>query len=190
MVLNQTNQRPISEKKGAGMAENSERGRYLYIMRHGAADSDCGVLNDFNRPLSQKGIRETIRLIELMQQKKLRKPDCILCSTALRARQTTELLRRLFPEALVLYREGLYLAPVFRIISALNEMDNIFETVMVVGHHPGLEQAISYLTESVDQPVLQPSDCAVVRLPYPCAWRSLLPGVGQMHLFLNQEALK
>ncbi len=172
------------------MGETSAGGRYLYIMRHGAAETDSGVLNDFNRPLSHRGVQETIRLIELMQQKKLRVPDCVLCSTALRARQTVELVRRLFPEAPILYRDALYLAPVFRLLNTLNELDSIFETVMIVGHHPGLEQTIAYLAEPRESPVLKPSDCVVMHLPYAGGWHSLSPGTGELRLFLNQAGLK
>ncbi len=170
--------------------QSREKGRHLYLMRHGAAVQDGRQISDFNRPLSPHGVQETVRMIELFHQKKVPVPDCILCSTALRTRQTAELVRQLFCDTPVLYREALYLAPAFRLMETLRTLDDIFGTVMVIGHHPGLEQTIAYLAEPKEVPVLQPSNCVGIDLPFENDWHSLAPGFGTLSFFWEPGTLK
>ncbi|MBQ7412790.1 MAG: histidine phosphatase family protein [Alphaproteobacteria bacterium] len=153
-------------------------GRFLYLMRHGRAKPGRGT-DDFTRPLSTIGIQAVQWQRDRFKEPSGIRPDCILCSTAKRARETADILKGLFIGTPVFYRESLYLAPAFRIIGVLNEMDEVFRRILVIGHHPGLEQTIGLLTRPENRQNLTPGDCAVLYLNS-LDWRSLEPGCGRI----------
>lgn len=166
---------------------NENAGRCLYLMRSGAILKNSGVLYDYNKPLSRKGINQVLLQLERFRESENVRPDCILCSTALRARQTVELLEDLFSGIFVFYRDALYLAPAFRMMETLSELDIIFRRVMIVGHNPGLEHVMAYLADpGVKQP-LNPADCAVIQMPPDDDWHHLRPGLGQISHFFASE---
>lgn len=56
-------------------------------MRHGEAVATAKTVKDFDRPLSEKGLLEAKEIGEILIQKNFR-PSTVLCSPALRTRQT------------------------------------------------------------------------------------------------------
>src|SRR6266550_5763363 len=63
----------------------------LFLLRHAKAVSSSAGLRDFDRSLSDQGREQAERLGKYLQQQNIG-PDLVLCSTALRARETTELV--------------------------------------------------------------------------------------------------
>jgi phosphohistidine phosphatase len=73
-------------------------------------------------------------------------PDAILCSTAKRARQTIKKLLLTCPfEGEISYKRSLYHGSTDEFIEELRNMNEEFETVMIVGHNPGMEYSIEDL---------------------------------------------
>ena len=157
--------------------------RYLYLMRHGLARSK-GLTDDFQKPLSAIGKKDVRAQMEKFRQTDGIRPDCILCSTAVRAQQTVELLSELFVGTPVFFRESLYLAPAFRVLELIRETDTLFHRIMIVGHNPGLEQLIPILTTPLTRPTLQPADCASLLTDTP-DWKSLTTGRATLDRFFQ-----
>jgi len=68
-------------------------------------------------------------------------PDLVLVSTAQRTRETWELINLMFAEApTVRYDDKLYLADADDILKRIAKAPAAAETVMVVGHNPGLQE--------------------------------------------------
>jgi phosphohistidine phosphatase len=63
----------------------------VYIFRHARADFGS---KDEDPPISEKGIAETARVVDLASQKFGFKPTTLACSPLLRAKQTAELARK------------------------------------------------------------------------------------------------
>ncbi|HQQ12358.1 MAG TPA: histidine phosphatase family protein, partial [Bacteroidales bacterium] len=59
----------------------------LYIVRHAKSSWDFPEVSDHDRPLLEKGKKRTRKIIDFLQKKKV-KPDLIISSSALRARET------------------------------------------------------------------------------------------------------
>lgn len=119
----------------------------LFVLRHGHAASESEVTSDHERELTPRGVGEVQRSVARLLAQGAR-PDLLLSSTALRARQSAELCARAFtasPEVQLL--EQLYLAPPPSYLTALAERGGQRASVMVVGHNPGLEALIYVLTE-------------------------------------------
>lgn len=110
--------------------------RTLYLLRH--AKSDWGeALNDFDRPLAPRGVRDAGRMAHHFQKQQIR-PDVVLCSTARRARETLALLGVTDRDGDVRFVDELYGAEPTDVLAVVRKMPNHAKSVMVVGHNPTL----------------------------------------------------
>lgn len=113
----------------------------LVLMRHAEAEHTWGV-TDHDRPLTRDGAAEAGAAGSwLLANDHL--PDMILCSSALRARQTCtwvcNALGELAPTARL--DESLYAAEDARILAVLNHVPDTVEALLLIGHLPGLRDA-------------------------------------------------
>jgi phosphohistidine phosphatase len=133
--------------------------RTLYILRHAKAENDDGR-GDEARPLTPRGMRAAERVGELMSD---RLPELILCSTALRTRQTVlQLLKRASYFGKVEYLSSLYLASPLSCLGALREYGGSVQRLLLVGHNPGLEELVTELTgEHVALPTAALAECSL-----------------------------
>lgn len=119
----------------------------LHLLRHAKSSWDDDA-DDHQRPLNRRG-REAARLIGESMPKTIGELDLVLCSTALRARETAELALEGFKPApkKILYEDGLYLATAEALLHRLQQLDEACGAVMVVGHNPGLHQLATALAD-------------------------------------------
>src|SRR5205085_9498041 len=81
----------------------------LHLLRHAKSSRDEGI-DDNERPLSRRG-RDAARRIGETLPAGIGKVDLVLCSSALRTRETAELALAGFkPPPRILYEDALYLA--------------------------------------------------------------------------------
>lgn len=119
----------------------------LILLRHGDAERDSESGDDFDRPLSDRGRKESARMGETLAEMGLI-PDLALASAALRTRETWSALSASFPDAQAEFEDELYLAEPERIRQAVVEARGRCRTLMVVGHNPGLQDlALALLIE-------------------------------------------
>ena len=120
----------------------------LYCLRHGvAADPDAeGFLNDAERALTAEGKRKMRAVAKGMKAMGLLF-DVILSSPCVRAWQTAEIVAdALDARNRLMIEKGL--APEGgskRVVASLNSLDPRPQTVLMVGHEPGLSQLVSLL---------------------------------------------
>lgn len=118
----------------------------LYILRHAKSSWNYADLSDFERPLNERGIKTAPFMGELMAKKNFQ-PELILSSPAARAKQTALLVRKAGRmKAEVEYDERIYEASPLRLMEIVSEIENEIESVLVVGHNPGLEGLVKFLT--------------------------------------------
>ena len=111
----------------------------LHLLRHAKSDRDSAI-EDHERPLSRRG-REMARLVGDSLPAALGVLDLVLCSPALRTRQTAELVLAGFgPSPRVLYEDGLFLAGAAALLRRLRRLDLGSAAVLVIGHNPGLHE--------------------------------------------------
>jgi phosphohistidine phosphatase len=142
----------------------------LLVLRHAKSSWDDPALDDHERPLNQRGRRDAPRMGELVREFGLT-PDVVLSSDAVRARLTAEAVAEAARYAgEIRLHPHLYLAGPAEILSLLPAVPENAETVMIVGHNPGLEQLVEQLTgERQDLPT---AALAQIRLPLH-QWRDL-----------------
>lgn len=118
----------------------------LYLLRHAESGWGDPGLRDFDRPLNGRG-REAAPLVgEFIRERGLR-VDLIVSSPAARARQTAALVKesaRLPAEPL--FDERVYEADAARLLEVVTRAAESAEALMLVGHNPGLEGLLTFLT--------------------------------------------
>lgn len=111
----------------------------LHLLRHAKSSWDDDS-EDHERPLTRRG-REAARLVGETLPRAVGAVDLVLCSTALRARQTAELaLARFAPAPRILYEDALYLAAAGKLLQRLRRLDESIGAVLLIGHNPGLHE--------------------------------------------------
>ncbi|HYA44892.1 MAG TPA: histidine phosphatase family protein, partial [Acidimicrobiales bacterium] len=110
--------------------------RRLYLLRHAKSSWGEPNLEDRARPLAPRGLKAAKDVGDHMRKGTIA-PALVLCSTALRARQTLEALR-LPGEAS--YEDSLYGASAADLMARLRRLPATLGSVMLVGHNPGLQE--------------------------------------------------
>ena len=111
----------------------------LHLLRHAKARrDDAGA--DQERRLSRSG-RDDARRVSESLPAALGRVDLVLCSSALRTRETAELaLAGFAPRPPILFEDGLYLAGPAALLKRLTGLGETDGAVLVVGHNPGLHE--------------------------------------------------
>ena len=118
----------------------------LYLLRHAKSSWDDESQPDFERPLSNRGRKAAAHIGEFMQEKRI-DFDLVLVSTAVRTRETIELIKeRAKFRGEVRYDERIYEATVSQLLDVIAQVDSDRESVLLVGHNPGIEGLLTLLT--------------------------------------------
>ena len=123
--------------------------RELFILRHAKSDVDSGAKADSERPLNKRGRKDAPRIGEWMREHYLY-PGFVLCSTAVRARETlAAVAEELELQAeRIQFIDTLYLANLSTLLKILRDVPAEHDSVMLVGHNPGLDELVSYLSKT------------------------------------------
>ena len=144
--------------------------KQLLILRHAKSSWKEPGMADHARPLNQRGLRDAPRMGQLLQQESLI-PDQIFCSTAKRARATADLIAKHSGFlGQIDFSGSLYLAGPEVYVDQLRLVEDSCQRVMVIGHNPGLETLLAYLTGQEKR--MPTAALAQVALPLEC-WREM-----------------
>ncbi|MGO4383351.1 SixA phosphatase family protein [Specibacter sp. RAF43] len=131
---------------------NEHHVKRLVLMRHAKAAWPVGVA-DHERPLAQRGHTEAPLAGKWLVENNIL-PDFILCSSALRTRQTcTWVCQQLGDKAPTpKLEDGLYAAGPGQILSVINHVPETVTTLMVISHMPGVQDvALRLASRDSDQ---------------------------------------
>jgi phosphohistidine phosphatase len=120
----------------------------LHLMRHAKSSWDDESLPDRERPLAPRGKRASKRMARHIADAGLG-IELVVCSPARRARQTLDpLLELLDPELRMEPR--VYGAGVAELLELARELPEDLDSVLFVGHNPGLHEFARRLAEEGD----------------------------------------
>ena len=157
--------------------------RHLLVLRHAKSEWGPHGLPDHERPLAARGTRAAPQIAAWIDEQGYR-PDLVLCSTAVRTRQTLELLGSAVEESTVEIEHDLYLAGWPQLLDRLRQLGTRFERVLLVGHNPGLQQLVCALARqgsTRERAERKFPTAALAVLALPCAsWNELSPGNGEL----------
>ena len=121
--------------------------KQIFILRHAKSSWDNSNLSDFERPLADRGIRDTKKLSNFLKENEFR-VDKVLCSKATRAKDTFDLIADGFNFQInkATYSDQLYFGDTTNIINDLKKLDERFKNILIVGHNPTLHSLVESLT--------------------------------------------
>jgi len=111
--------------------------KILHIVRHGKALQDYHSLQDYDRPLIEKGIINNISIAKQLHEQFVT-PGLIISSFAARALHTAHIFAKVmnYSHERVQVNEKLYMGGENEIYSILEILPDELESVMIVGHNP------------------------------------------------------
>ena len=123
------------------------REHQLIIMRHAKSDWSEENRPDLDRPLTARG-EKTAKLMGKWLKHNQYRIDRIICSPALRAKQTCQLVAEELgiSQNNVLWETEIYDAPLNNLLSIVNQYSKGAHTLFIIGHNPGLDQLLCYLS--------------------------------------------
>lgn len=167
--------------------------RRLMLLRHAKAVPQ-GEMADEERPLAERGHKDMAAIAAFVASKPLL-PPLALVSTAIRTRQTWDLLRPAFPQPPKLRLEPrLYATSAERILYLVGETDANAESLLLVGHNPAFEDLARHLVGSGETDALirfggsmPTASLAVIDLPG--GWSTIAPLSGRLEMFVTPKSL-
>jgi phosphohistidine phosphatase len=155
--------------------------RRLVVLRHAKSARPEGV-PDRLRPLADRGRRDAPAAGRALAESDCL-PDLAVCSTAVRARQTWELASGQWgTPPPVRYDGRVYAADVPDLLAVVHEVPAEVETLLLVGHNPGLEELVLDLAGDGLGDTLEqvrekfPTSAIAVLAWHGTRWASLAPG--------------
>ncbi|SDD58706.1 phosphohistidine phosphatase [Algoriphagus faecimaris] len=111
----------------------------IILVRHAKSSWEKPFLRDHDRPLAERGIKAAPEMGKRLKSRNI-EPDLILSSTAERAKSTAQLISKELQQsdALVRLDKNLYHASPPTLLSIIRKLPESLETVLLVGHNPGL----------------------------------------------------
>lgn len=117
----------------------------LLILRHAKSSWDDPSLDDHDRPLNKRGLRDAPRMGKLIKDENC-VPDLIVSSTSERTRQTVRHVRETGGfDTKTKYLEELYGTPAGAYVKVIQGIKDDYRRVLVVGHNPTLEKLVEEL---------------------------------------------
>jgi phosphohistidine phosphatase len=160
----------------------------LYILRHAKSSWTDPTLADFDRPLNERGLRTAPFMGQLMKEHGV-SPDVVISSPAVRAAETASAVIKAgdFDRAARLDHR-IYEASPHTLAQVVSEIDENCDSAMIVGHNPGMEGLIRYLTGRLES--MPTAALAVVDLDIP-RWSSVADGCGEVRrVYRPKEEMK
>jgi len=163
----------------------------LYLLRHAKSSWDDPTLRDEDRPLAPRGRRNAKRMGKHLAELGI-EPQLVLCSPAVRTRQTLECVRRAFGSATTVeVDERLYGASRHELLERVRSLPEELATAMLIGHNPGLHDlALALASSGPELPRLAEKfpTGALATLTVP-GWRELSAGDGVLAAFVVPREL-
>ena len=164
----------------------------ILLLRHAKSAWGQPGLADHERPLNRRGERAAETMAEYIVHNAPR-PDLILCSTAVRTRQTlAPLVHRLAnPAPPIALEKGLYLATERELLVRLRAVTEENRTILLIGHNEGIGELASALAGDGE-----PDTLARLHEKFPTAalatlqlgeapWQDLAPGQAELMSFVR-----
>ena len=165
----------------------------LWLLRHAKSSWDDPDMEDVDRPLAPRGKRAADRIRDYLDAERIR-PELVLCSSALRTRETLgRVLPGLGPEMTVRIEPSLYSFEADQLLDRLREVPGDVGSVMLIGHNPAMQELGSVLAaegDRLDELRKGFPTAALAELDVPVgSWEELKPGSGRLERFVLPREL-
>jgi phosphohistidine phosphatase len=147
------------------VANNSDPfGKELLLVRHAKSSWDDPYLDDHDRSLNDRGLRNAPEMGVRLHGCSVR-PDLLISSTALRAIATAEIIAEQigFPREKIQRSKDLYHASATDLQEFIAGLDDAIGSAILFGHNPGMTSLVANL---YGLPIGNMPTCGVVHLQF------------------------
>ena len=159
----------------------------LWLLRHAKSSWDDPDMEDVDRPLAPRGARAADRMRDYLDAEGIR-PELVLCSSALRTRETLgRILPGLGPDLTVRIEPSIYSFDADALLQRLRDVPADVGSVMLIGHNPAMQELASLLAAEggrLDELRKGFPTAALAEVEIPVgSWADLAPGSGRLERF-------
>lgn len=131
-------------------SDEKEHFKILLIIRHAKSSWGIETLNDFERPLNDRGKRDAPIMAQRLVEKNI-SIDAFISSPAKRAKKTAELFCAAYKKEAteIILMSKLYHAPASVFFEVVNELSDAFTTVTIFSHNPGITEFVNLLIDDI-----------------------------------------
>ncbi|MBC7759767.1 MAG: histidine phosphatase family protein [Phormidesmis sp. FL-bin-119] len=158
--------------------------KHLVLMRHAKSDWSVTGQKDFDRELNPRGNRDAPRMGGRLTQEKGLKPDLVIASPAIRTSNTAKYVceQLKFPEEKIVFDEEIYEGSVRSLLKVVNSLDDSCNTVLLVGHNPGISYLAEYITK---QEIGELPTSGIVSIHFEFdSWSLISEGTGKLEWYI------
>lgn len=121
----------------------------LVLVRHAKSDWGNPGLDDFDRPLNERGKKDAPVMAQRLLDKKI-KIDAFIASPAKRAAKTAKIFAAAFSQKKndIIFKEELYLAEPAIFFTVIEKADDKLNSVAVFSHNYGITDFANQLTDA------------------------------------------
>ena len=133
----------------------------LHLLRHAKTNQISPTGKDFDRELLPRAYEQLQEFREFYMQNPFQVGH-ILCSSAVRTRQTWAAIEDLFPGVSIVFVDDLYLASSDEMLKIINALQSP-EDILLIGHNEGISELASELSAAF----ILLKTCGLVSLEFP-----------------------
>lgn len=166
--------------------------KYILLLRHAKSSWSDPGLDDFDRPLASRGLKDAPRMGKYLRKIGY-KPDYVVSSPAERARQTSLLAVEAMKldESIIQWDSDLYFESATKYVQAIQSAPEKAEKVMIVGHNPLMEAVATALSGGKSSTAFRMPTAGLVCLEsYAVRWDQITPGTCQVKWMMIPKVLK
>ena len=162
--------------------------KHLFLVRHAEAASAEARQDDKTRDLTQAGIKESLHLGAWLGENNF-SFDLIVSSSAVRTEQTASLIAEgmKLEHPKILLEDVLYDASVGQLLNYINNIEDAYEQVLLIGHNPAMSYLAEYLTKA-DIGSMLPCSTAIVKFDLP-SWKQVSENTGVLEKHVTAESV-
>ena len=167
----------------------------LGLLRHAKSSWADSEMCDFDRPLKKRGIKAAEAMGEELRRREIAF-DLVLASPAKRIVETIACFEEGFARSLnSRFERGIYEASALSLWQIVESASNGAESLLLVGHQPGLQALATMLASRSDARQHEIRDyfptAAFAMIAFDADdWRRIEPGTGRVELYLTPRALE
>lgn len=117
----------------------------IYLLRHAKSEWNKPFKNDHERPLSKRG-RKNAKALRNFLENRIEGIDIAYISDSQRTKETFKILSK--TNELVwnnVFTDKVYEATLNELLDLIQNTDDEYKTMLILGHNPGLESLANYL---------------------------------------------
>ena len=136
----------------------------LYIVRHAKSSWKYESIEDIDRPLKERGIKDAHLLSKYLSEE-IKRPDVFVSSSANRALHTAVIFCENFkyPLANLKIKRQLYSFSDGYLVKTVKALDDSFDSAVIFSHDHGIN---SFVNKFGDKPIAHVSTCGVIGIQF------------------------